>query len=266
MAVICDTGDTVKARRMPLSRRIAMVTGAASGIGAACARALAEDDFLVAVADINIAGAAALATEIGGFAVELNVTDEAAWVSLVSGIITEHGRFDVLVNNAGYGAPSPIIMTTLESWKAQLDVNLTGCFLGVREAMKVMVPQGHGVIINMSSLGAFRGTPGNAAYCAAKAGIYLLTRTAALEATANGAKVRINSVHPGLIATESATMVVSKSIGVPPEQAFDAISRNIPLKAPGKPEEIASVVRFLASDAASYITGTSLTVDGGMQA
>jgi 3(or 17)beta-hydroxysteroid dehydrogenase len=249
-----------------MTHRIAIVTGAASGIGAACARALSVDGFLVWVADINADGAAQVASECGGVAATLDVVDEGSWDKLIADIMAKHGRLDVLVNNAGASMPAPILMTSYDSWKRQIDVNLNSCFLGVKEAMKVMIEQGHGSIINMSSLGAFRGTPGNAAYCAAKAGIYLLTKTAALEATFTGSKVRINSVHPGLIATESATMVVSKSIGVAPENAFDAISKNIPLKAPGTPEQVASVVSFLASDAASYVTGTSINVDGGMHA
>jgi NAD(P)-dependent dehydrogenase (short-subunit alcohol dehydrogenase family) len=246
--------------------KIAMVTGAASGIGEACARGLAEDGFFVLVADIDIAGTERVAAAIGGKPITLDVTSEEAWGQVFEMVRDEHGRLDVLVNNAGGGAPAPILMTSYDSWKKQIDLNLNSYFLGVKEAMRLMIEQGHGSIINMSSLAAFRGTPGNAAYCAAKAGIYLLTKTAALEATFTGAKVRINSVHPGLIATESATMVVSRSTGVAPENAFDAISKNIPLKRPGEPDEIATTVRFLASDAASYITGTSINVDGGMNA
>jgi 3(or 17)beta-hydroxysteroid dehydrogenase len=245
---------------------VALVTGGGSGIGAACTRALAADGCHVWVTDLDKHRSRAIADSIDGSAAPLDVTSEAQWIAVLDQLMSKHGRLDVLVNNAGYGAPSPIVETTLENWKAQIDVNLNGCFLGVREAMKIMVPQGSGSIINMSSLGAFRGTPNNAAYCAAKAGISLLTRTAALEATMTGAKVRINSVHPGLIATESASHIVSSSIGVPQDQAFDAISRMIPLKAPGTPEQVAAVVAFLASDAASYITGTSVNVDGGMHA
>jgi 3(or 17)beta-hydroxysteroid dehydrogenase len=245
---------------------IAMVTGAASGIGEACARGLAKDGFFVLVADIDVAGAERVAGDISGKAVTLDVTSEEAWRQAFAMIRADHGRLDVLVNNAGGGAPAPILMTSYDSWKKQINLNLNSYFLGVKEGMRLMIEQGHGSIINMSSLAAFRGTPGNAAYCAAKAGIYLLTKTAALEATRDGAKVRINSVHPGLIATESATMVVSRSTGVAPENAFDAISKNIPLKRPGEPDEIAATVRFLASDAASYITGTSINVDGGMHA
>jgi NAD(P)-dependent dehydrogenase (short-subunit alcohol dehydrogenase family) len=249
-----------------MTQKIAMVTGAASGIGEACARGLTEDGFFVLVADINAEGAAKVASEIGGKAITLDVTSEQAWTDVFAMIAKEHGALDVLVNNAGGGAPAPILMTSYESWKKQIDLNLNSYFLGVKTAMQMMVERGEGSIINMSSLAAFRGTPGNAAYCAAKAGIYLLTKTAALEATFAGAKVRINSVHPGLIATESATMVVSRSTGVAPENAFDSISKNIPLKRPGEPDEIAATVRFLASDASSYITGTSINVDGGMHA
>jgi 3(or 17)beta-hydroxysteroid dehydrogenase len=246
--------------------KIAMVTGAASGIGQACARGLAEDGFCVIVADVNTAEAERVAADIGGKAVTLDVTSEEAWQTTFAMIKADYGRLDVLVNNAGGTVPAPILMTSYESWKKQIDLNLNSYFLGVKEGMRMMIEQGKGSIINMSSLAAFRGTPGNAAYCAAKAGIYLLTKTAALEATREGANVRINSVHPGLIATEAATMVVSRSTGVAPENAFDAISKNIPLRRPGEPDEIAATVRFLASDASSYITGTSINVDGGMHA
>jgi NAD(P)-dependent dehydrogenase (short-subunit alcohol dehydrogenase family) len=246
--------------------RIALVTGGAAGIGAACAHALARDGFTVWVCDIDVPGAEAVAAAISGQAAALDVSDEAAWERVMADLMRRHGRLDVIVNNAGFGAPAPILETSLDSWKRQLDVNLNGCFLGVREAMRIMVPQGHGSIINMSSLGAFRGTPANAAYCAAKAGVYLLTKTAAREATFTGAKVRVNSVHPGLIATDSARMVVSSSTGAPPENAFDFISQQIPLRAPGTPEEVAGVVSFLASDASAYVTGTSVIVDGGMHA
>jgi NAD(P)-dependent dehydrogenase (short-subunit alcohol dehydrogenase family) len=249
-----------------VQKKTALVTGGASGIGAACARGLAQDGFSVWVADRNAAGAADVARAIGAQSLELDVTDEAAWMRAIARLSAASESLDVLVNNAGFGAPAPIVQTTLDDWRAQLDVNLTGCFLGVREALKVMIPRGHGVIINMASLASFRGTPGNAAYCAAKAGVFLLTKTAALEAAHAGSKVRVNSVHPGLIATESAAKVVSRSIGVPVEQAFQAISRNIPLRAPGEPDQVAAVVRFLASDAAAYITGTGITVDGGMHA
>ncbi len=249
-----------------MSQKIALVTGAANGIGEACARALAADGIFVWVTDIDAAKAATIAGEIRGASAPLDVVDEAAWQALFAEIMARHGKLSVLVNNAGRGAPAPILQTSYDSWKEQIDINLNGCFLGVKEAMKVMIQQGYGSIINMSSLAAFRGTPGNAAYCAAKAGVHLLTKTAAREATFTGAKVRINSVHPGLIATESARMVVSKSTGVDPENAFDGMAMQIPLRYAGLPEEVAEVVRFLASDASSYVTGTNINVDGGMNA
>jgi NAD(P)-dependent dehydrogenase (short-subunit alcohol dehydrogenase family) len=249
-----------------VDKRVAMVTGGGSGIGAACALALAQDGFRVWVTDIDASSAAAVATEADGVSVTLDVTNEDAWITTIGNIMASHGRFDVLVNNAGYGAPAPILETSLASWKAQINVNLDGTFLGVREAMRVMIPQGFGSIINMASLASFRGTPGNAAYCASKAGVHLLTKTAAREATFTGAKVRINSVHPGLIGTESAATIVSRSMGIPPENAFEVVAKNIPLQAVGTPEEVAAVVRFLASDASSYVTGASINVDGGMHA
>jgi 3(or 17)beta-hydroxysteroid dehydrogenase len=249
-----------------VAEKIAVITGAAAGIGKACAHALAEDGFLVWATDIDSGAAETVAAGISGVGAKLNVIDEAAWQQLIAQVMDRHGRLDVLVNNAGGSMPAPILETSYETWRKQIDINLNSCFLGVKEAMKIMIPQGTGSIINMSSLAAFRGTPNNAGYCAAKAGVYLLTKTAAREATFTGAKVRINSVHPGLIATESARMIVSQSTGAPPEHAFEGVAKQIPLQYAGLPEEVAGVVRFLASDASSYVTGTSINVDGGMNA
>lgn len=249
-----------------MSQRTAMVTGAGSGIGAACARGLAADGFRVIVADIDAGKAASVAEDVGGRAVTLDVTDEAGWRRAIQDVLDAHGTLDALVNNAGFGAPTPILETTLESWRAQIDVNLTGCFLGVREGLRAMTAQGAGVIVNIGSLAAFRGTPGNAAYCAAKAGVHLLTKTAALEATRTGARIRVNAVHPGFIATEAALEVLSRSVGAAPEDAFAAIAPRVPLGVAGTAAEVANVVRFLVSDAASYVTGAHITVDGGMDA
>jgi 3(or 17)beta-hydroxysteroid dehydrogenase len=247
-------------------QRIAIVTGAANGIGKACADALSEDGYLVYYTDIQFAAVQQAAALTQCRALALDVTDETQWEAVFAQIMRDHKRVDVLVNNAGYSTPCGITDLSLAEWRKQLQLNLDGCFLGVRTAMRIMLPQRFGVIINMASLASYMGTPGNAAYCAAKAGVHLLTKTAAREAAMVCPQVRINSVHPGLIATESAVRVVSQSLNVSQEDALQVASGMAPMNRPGQPVEVAAAVRFLASDAASYITGTEINVDGGVRA
>jgi NAD(P)-dependent dehydrogenase (short-subunit alcohol dehydrogenase family) len=248
------------------TQRIAVVTGAASGIGKACADALSKDGFLVYFTDIQAEAVEKAAAHSHARACVLDITSEKQWEDTFSRLIREHGRIDVLVNNAGYSTPCSITDLSLDQWRKQIQLNLDGYFLGVRTAMRTMLPQGHGVIINMASLASYMGTPGNAAYCAAKAGVHLLTKTAAREAAMICPKLRINSVHPGLIATEAAVRVVSQSLNVEAKNALQVASGMTPMARPGQPEEVAAVVSFLASDAASYLTGTEINVDGGIRA
>lgn len=242
--------------------KTALVTGAASGIGRACSEALADDGYLVFCADTK-----SRETETSALVpLRLDVTDERAWDKAVGRIIEENGRLDVVVNNAGFGRPAPIVETSFDSWRQQMAVNLDGVFLGTRAAMRVMTEQKRGCIINIASLASFQGTPGNAAYCAAKAGVHLLTRTAAKEAAAMNRGIRINSVHPGLIATDSAKLVVKESFGDASEDAFQNLESQIPLGRAGRPNDIAAMVKFLVSDEAAYITGAPFIVDGGWYA
>jgi NAD(P)-dependent dehydrogenase (short-subunit alcohol dehydrogenase family) len=253
-------------RKFMSEHRIAIVTGAANGIGQACADALSQDGYLVYYTDIQFAAAQRAALQTQSRSLALDVTDEAQWESIFAQIMSDHARVDVLVNNAGHSTPCGITELSLAHWRKQIQLNLDGCFLGVRTAMRTMLPQGFGVIINIASLASYMGTPGNAAYCAAKAGVHLLTKTAAREAAMVCTKVRINSVHPGLIATESAARVVSQSLNISQEDAMQVASGMAPMNRPGQPHEVAAAVRFLVSDAASYITGTEINVDGGVRA
>jgi NAD(P)-dependent dehydrogenase (short-subunit alcohol dehydrogenase family) len=173
-----------------MSARIALVTGAAHGIGAAIAARLALEGCSVLVADINQAAAAQTAKAINAEPLLLDVSSEPAWDAAIAAVLARHNRLDVLVNNAGFGAPAPIVETSFASWRAQMAVNLDGVFLGVRAGLRVMLAQGSGVIVNIASLASYLGTPGNAAYCAAKAGVHLLTKTAAKEAAARGRQSR----------------------------------------------------------------------------
>jgi NAD(P)-dependent dehydrogenase (short-subunit alcohol dehydrogenase family) len=247
-------------------QRVAVVTGAASGIGQACADALVRDGYRVIYTDIQMSQVMHAAEKTKSRAIPLDVTEESEWNELFADLLNDYGRVDVLVNNAGHSKPCPIVELSLKEWRTQMQLNLDGCFLGVRTAMRCMLPQRFGSIINMASLASYIGTPGNAAYCAAKAGVHLLTKTAAREAAMVCPKVRVNSVHPGLIATESAIRVVSQSLNVAPDDALRVASAMAPMARAGLPEEVASVVSFLASDASSYLTGTEINVDGGVRA
>lgn len=247
---------------MNLQGKIALVTGSGSkrGIGRSIALKLAEYGSTVVVADMDIAGAKAVAAEIEAMgcqalAVEVNVTDEVSVRQMIGAAVKEFGRLDILVNNAGITQPVSTVDTTLEDWNRVLGVNLTGTFLCSREAVKVMKAQNYGRIVNISSVSAKRGggVYGGSHYSAAKAGILGFAKALAREVVENN--ITVNSVAPGLVATD-----IRKGLSMEIEQA---IWESIPMKRPGTPEEIAETVAFLASDAASYITGEDIDINGG---
>jgi 3-oxoacyl-[acyl-carrier protein] reductase len=242
------------------SGKVVIVTGGGTGIGAAIAELFAGSGAQVVIAARNAARLEARAAAIGRgcIAITTDVTDEAQCQSLVVQSVERFGRVDVLVNNAGGGRHAAIATFRSDKWLAEFDLNMHSAFYCARAAADVMMRHGGGAIVNISSLAGLHGTMGVSAYSAAKAGVQMFTRVAAAEWGPYG--VRVNCVAPGMIATELAKANWAKT-------GFDgaAASKGFPLHRPGKPEEVAQAVLFLASDAASYITGEVLAVAGGPQ-
>ena len=237
---------------------VALVTGAAQGIGFACAQAIAETGARMVVSDINAEGAIAAAGKLGADAVAItcDVGSPEQITAMFDRVEADIGPVSVLVNNAGIARPGDFLETTLEQFQAVVDVNLTGTFLTLQRAAKTMIAnQIEGAIVNMSSINAVVAIPQIAAYCATKGGVMQLTKAAALALAEHN--IRVNAVGPGSVDTE-----MMAGVNANPEAMKMVMSRT-PLKRIGTPREIADVVAFLASDKASYITGETIYVDGG---
>jgi glucose 1-dehydrogenase len=239
-----------------LQGRVCLVTGAAQGIGAACARRFAREDALVVVADIDDERGGAVAAEVGGRFVHCDVGEGREVSAAVAAIMAEFGRIDVLVNNAGIARAADLLDVTEEDFDAVLRVNLKGPFLMAQAVARHMVAAGRGAIVNLSSVNATLTIPTIASYNISKGGINQLTRVFALALADKG--VRVNAVAPGTIATELAAASVLVD-----EAARRRVLSRTPMKRFGEPAEVADVVAFLASDAASYVTGEIVVIDGG---
>jgi NAD(P)-dependent dehydrogenase (short-subunit alcohol dehydrogenase family) len=233
----------------------AAVTGGGSGIGLAICRLFAKQGAAVAVLDVDASAAAAVATEIGGTAYHVDVRDSTALDSTLAAAADVMGGLDVLVNNAGIGKLSALHAYTDEDWHRLIDVNLTGVFNGIRAAVVLMRAAGGGAIVNIASVSGLRPTRGEIPYSAAKAGVIAITQGAAQE---YGPHIRVNCVSPGVIRTPLTEPLFQMPGGIEP------VERAMPLARAGTAEEVAEVVAFLASDAASYITGQNIVVDGGL--
>jgi NAD(P)-dependent dehydrogenase (short-subunit alcohol dehydrogenase family) len=250
-----------------LDGRIAIVTGAAQGIGEACARRLAADGCHVVVADVEVARGQALAEQIGGRFVRCDVGAAGDCDALVAAAVAAYGGVDILVNNAGVAHACDFLEITEADYDRVLRVNLKGAFLMTQRVARAMIA-GHagdgagavarrgGAIVNMSSVNAVLAIPNLASYNVSKGGLNQLTHVSALALVDHG--IRVNAVGPGTIATEMARNAVLSS-----EDARRRLMSRTPMKRLGEPAEIADAVAFLASDAASYITGQVLYVDGG---
>ena len=239
-----------------LAGRVCIVTGGAQGIGEACARRFAVEGAQVVLADVDDTRGQALAAELKGLFVHCDVGDRSQVDALVDRALQAHGRIDVLVNNAGIFKASDFLEITEADFDAVLRVNLKGAFLVGQAVARVMAKAGRGSIVNMSSVNGVLTIPTIASYNVSKGGINQLTRVMALALADRG--IRVNAVAPGTIATELAAKAVLTS-----EEAKQKIMSRTPMKRLGDPMEIADAVAYLASDAASYVTGEILVVDGG---
>lgn len=250
-----------------LSGKVALVTGAASGLGAATARRLAKEGAAVILTDRDIAGEdiAAHIVDTGGRAVFRlhDVTSQPDWAAAVEHAVADFGRLDILVNNAGVAGGNHELMDhSFDAWRQILSVNLDGVFLGLRHAGPRIAASGGGSVINISSILGKVGMAGAAAYCASKGGVTLLTKAAALEWAPLG--IRVNSIHPGFIDTPMVSgALAGREDG---NEMRVALMAAHPLGRFGVPKEIGDAVAFLASDDASFITGAELVVDGGYTA
>lgn len=262
--------------------KVAIVTGGASGIGKAAALRLAGEGATVVVTDIQKPEGEKVVAQIigaGGKAAfkSQDVTDEAVWQDVVASTVSEFGGLDILVNNAGIGLGGPIVEMTLADWRKQRAINLDGVFLGVKHSIPAMAASGGGSIINISSVAGLRGSAGLSGYNATKGGVRIFTKGVAKECAAAGMNIRVNSVHPGIIDTpiwtkfeasqqegEESPFPMTEGANAVDIEAMSALA--VPMARAGKPEDIANGILFLASDDASYMTGTELVIDGGITA
>lgn len=248
---------------MRLEDKVAIVTGAASGMGAATAKMFADEGAKVIVADLAVDDGVAVAAEIvaaGGEArfQKLDVTSDVEWANAVSETVSAYGQIDILVNSAGVTASTPDLMNT-QTWDEQMNVVAKGVFLSMQAVIPVMQKAGRGAIVNVSSISGFVGQSHvHMGYNAAKGAIRLATKSAAVQFASDG--IRVNSVHPGIMPP----MRNSKQIA-DPEGRRQRIAA-VPAQREGRVEEVAYANLFLASDEASFITGTELPVDGGLLA
>jgi meso-butanediol dehydrogenase/(S,S)-butanediol dehydrogenase/diacetyl reductase len=248
-----------------LSDKIALVTGAASGIGLATAQRFAEEGAVVLLADRNAEGLARALEDLRQSDsrhgdIQLDVTNEDHWIVAMRSIDTRFGKLDVLVNNAGFGRFRSITETTLDEWRATLAVNLDSVFLGTKHALPLLTKSGKGAIVNMSSIRGLIGGPNAGAYSAAKAGVRLFTKVTALECAAAKNGVRANSIHPGHVETPlTAATYADPAIAA-------KFLEHTPLARFAQAREIGDAIVFLASDESSYMTGSELTIDGGVTA
>ena len=231
-----------------------MITGGASGIGAATARRFAAEGATLAIIDRDPEGLLRIGSEVDGHAYALDVRDSEEVNEVINVIAQTLGQIDILVNNAGTGDLRPLHTVDDKLWHRLIDVNLTGTFNLTRAVIPYMLETGGGAIVNNASVSGFAPTRNEAAYSAAKAGVISLTKSAALE---YGPTVRVNCVAPGHVRTPM-TAVWDQM-----PDAFEPIAATIPLGRIGEAEEVAEVILFLASDRSSYITGQTLVVDGG---
>lgn len=250
---------------MRFEGKIALITGAASGIGRATAAAMVAEGARVVIADIDEAAGQQATAELGSQArfQRLDVTDEASWQAAIAATMQEWGGLHVLVNSAGISPGDTVEDASLEHWHNVHAICLDGVFLGCKHGVPAIHASGGGAIVNISSVAGLIGVPRLASYSSAKAGVRNLTKSVALHCAQKGYAIRCNSIHPGPIDTP----ILKQTHGGRLEpRHIEARERSIPMGRIGQAEEVAKPILFLASDDASFITGAELVVDGGYTA
>jgi NAD(P)-dependent dehydrogenase (short-subunit alcohol dehydrogenase family) len=250
-----------------LAGKVAVITGGASGIGAACARRFAGEGAKVVITDLQADKGGAVAAEIGGHFMTHEVSDEAQWRSVIADTLSLRGRLDVLVNNAGIIGGGSIEDCELDNWNRVMAVNVTGTMLGCKHAIPAMKanPGGPaGSIINISSMAGYVGLPGAVAYTASKGAVRLLTKSVAVHCARSYKTIRCNSLHPGAIDTPLNQAAFDASGDPAAMRALFATLQ--PVGRMATPDEMAACALFLASDDASFVTGSELLADGGWMA
>ncbi|KIA78391.1 3-beta-hydroxysteroid dehydrogenase [Parachlamydia acanthamoebae] len=255
-----------------LEGKVALITGAAQGIGKETALTFAREGALVIVSDICDTEGQSVAKQIGGKSIylHLDVTDESNWERVIEAVVKQFGKLDVLVNNAGitgfqegFGPQDPE-NTSLKNWREIHAINLDGVFLGCKYAIKAMNGSPAGSIINISSRSGLVGIPGAAAYASSKAAVRNHTKTVALYCCQQGYHIRCNSIHPAAILTPIWEPMLGT--GLEREKRMAEIVKDIPMHKMGTSQDVANAILFLASDESNYITGIELTIDGGILA
>jgi 3alpha(or 20beta)-hydroxysteroid dehydrogenase len=256
-----SAGRSAGASGPRLDGRVAIITGAAGGIGAATARRFAGEGASLLLTDADAAGARRLADELGDRATSRahDVASETDWGAVSASALEAHGRIDVLVNNAGVFLAAPLQETTIEDFRRVMEVNTVGVFLGMRAVAPAMIEQRGGSIINVSSVAGLGGSPYLTAYAGSKWAVRGMTKVVARELAPFG--VRVNSLHPGQIDTDMNARQREKT-----PELLDRLIRRIPLQRIGTPEEVAHATVYLASEESVYVTGSELVVDGGTSA
>lgn len=251
-----------------LDDKIALVTGAASGIGAACARAFVREGATVLLTDIQDEPGEALAEELGSHARyrHLDVTSPAEWAATIDALRDEHGRLDALVHNAGGGVPADDLEhLSLDAWRHVQRLNVESVLVGTQAALPLLRASGQPAsIVVVSSVAGLMGTPDLVSYGAAKGAVRMLSKSIALHCARRGEPIRCNSVHPGFCDTPLVRALAGQAHD--PDKAWARLSNVAPLRRLGSPDEVAAMVVYLASDDSGFTTGAELVLDGGLTA
>ncbi len=261
--------NTLENNRCRFQHQVAIVTGGASGIGAAISRGLVSEGATLVITDIQTTLGQDLADELGCDFIQQDVSDENQWATIVRQVEDRFGALHCLINNAGIEGMTGTTpeTATLQDWQRVQQVNVEGVFLGCRTAIPAISRAGGGAIINISSMGSLVPTPNNMAYGASKAAVQHLSKSVAMHCAKNGSRIRCNSVHPGVVLTpmiKRLTQARSANSGTTYKEIVDDYKQQVPQGEHQTPEDIAHAVLFLASHEAKHITGTQLTVDGGL--